>query len=217
MPFSQFTNIKKIAVGGFSIVYQATLLDSNKTIILKRFKNTQYAEEYFLRELKSYHDSYADNEDYGNPMVIETYGFTKDPRLNGLDSYILVMEYASGGNLHEYLQKNFTRIGWQEKLDILFNIINGLQDSKKLGPKFSEKSHPKAIYTSRSLNSYISKCSSIFSKCSSIKFSSNDYISKELKFDIDAESNRLDSFVIKRNIEESNINSCENNVKRIKN
>jgi serine/threonine protein kinase len=58
-------------------------------------------------------------------MVIETYGFTKDPRLNGLDSYILVMEYASGGNLHEYLQKNFTRIGWQEKLDILFNIING--------------------------------------------------------------------------------------------
>ncbi|UZO06654.1 uncharacterized protein OCT59_026966 [Rhizophagus irregularis] len=350
MPFSQFTNIKKIAVGGFSIVYQATLLDSNKTIILKRFKNTQYAEEYFLRELKSYHDSYADNEDYGNPMVIETYGFTKDPQLNGLDSYILVMEYASGGNLHEYLQKNFTRIGWQEKLDILFNIINGLQgihnkefihrdfhsgnllvnltadyyrnckigdlglsrpandtstdneiygvipyiapeifkgsafskesdiysledtpecytnlmkscwdsdpkrrpsisvirdicfklfcqlfnstnrsfdqadlksntliDSKKLGLKFSEKTHPKAIYTSRSLNSYISKCSSIFSKCSSIKFSSNDYISKELKFDIDAESNRLDSFVIKRNIEESNINSCENNGKRIKN
>ncbi|CAG8714647.1 6639_t:CDS:2, partial [Rhizophagus irregularis] len=39
------------------------------------------------------------------------------------------------------------------------------------------------------------------------------YISKELKFDIDAESNRLDSFVIKRNIEESNINSCENNGK----
>jgi serine/threonine protein kinase len=53
MPFSQFTNIKKIAVGGFSIVYQATLLDSNKTIVLKRFKNTQYAEEYFLREVNT--------------------------------------------------------------------------------------------------------------------------------------------------------------------
>ncbi|POG70785.1 hypothetical protein GLOIN_2v1613371 [Rhizophagus irregularis DAOM 181602=DAOM 197198] len=45
--------------------------------------------------------------------------------------------------------------------------------SKKLGSKFSEKPHPKAIYTSRSLNSYISKCSSIFSKYSSINFSSN--------------------------------------------
>jgi hypothetical protein len=36
-----------------------------------------------------------------------------------------------------------------------------LIDSKKLGPNFSENPHPKAIYTSRLLNSYISKCSSI--------------------------------------------------------
>ena len=30
---------------------------------------------------------------------------------------------------------------------------------KKLGPKFSEKSHPKAIFTSRALSSLISKSS----------------------------------------------------------
>ncbi|CAB4430580.1 unnamed protein product [Rhizophagus irregularis] len=94
---------------------------------------------------------------------------------------------------------------------------NKLINSKKLGPNFSEKSHPKAIYTSRLLSSYISKCSSIFSKCSSINFSSNDYISNELEFDIDIKSNKLDSHGTKRNIEESNINSCENNGKRIKN
>ncbi|CAB5378363.1 unnamed protein product [Rhizophagus irregularis] len=89
--------------------------------------------------------------------------------------------------------------------------------SKKLGPKFSEKSHPKAIYTSRLLSSYISKCSSIFSSnCSSINFSSNDYTSNELEFDIDIKS-RLDSLGTKRNIEELNINSCESNGKRIKN
>jgi len=40
-----------------------------------------------------------------------------------------------------------------------------LIDSKKLGPKFSGKPHPKAIYTSRLISSYISECSS---KCSSI-------------------------------------------------
>jgi serine/threonine protein kinase len=45
-----------------------------------------------------------------------------------------------------------------------------LIDSKKLGPEFSRNPHPKAIYTSRLLNSYISKCSSIFF---SINFSSN--------------------------------------------
>ncbi|CAB4425966.1 unnamed protein product [Rhizophagus irregularis] len=65
--------------------------------------------------------------------------------------------------------------------------------------------------------SYISKCSSIFSKCSSINFSSNDYISNELEFDIDIKSSRLDSLGTKRNIKELNINSCENNGKRIKN
>ncbi|CAB4400545.1 unnamed protein product [Rhizophagus irregularis] len=86
--------------------------------------------------------------------------------------------------------------------------------SKKLGSKFSEKSHPKAIYTSRSLNSYISKCSSIFSKCTFIN-SSNDYTSEELELDIDIKS-RLTSLGIKRKIEELNINSCENSGRRIK-
>ena len=36
-----------------------------------------------------------------------------------------------------------------------------LIDSKKLGPEFAKKLHPKAIYTSRLLSSFISKCSSI--------------------------------------------------------
>ncbi|PKY58140.1 hypothetical protein RhiirA4_479799 [Rhizophagus irregularis] len=91
--------------------------------------------------------------------------------------------------------------------------------SKKLGSKFNEKPHSKAIYTSRSLNSYISKCSSILSKYSSIttNFSSNDYTSKDLEFDIDIKSSELNVIGTKRNIEELNINSYENsNEKRIK-
>jgi hypothetical protein len=36
-----------------------------------------------------------------------------------------------------------------------------LIDSKKLGPEFAEKTHAKAIYTSRSLNVYFSKISSV--------------------------------------------------------
>ncbi|CAB4413963.1 unnamed protein product [Rhizophagus irregularis] len=396
IPYSQFTNVKKIAEGGFSIVYQATLSDGIKyhfwvgeehknTFILKRFKNSQYAKEYFLRELQSNHHCCADYFVYGGNVdphnVIKTYGFTRDPRLDSLDSYILVIEYAPMGNLCKYLQNNFTEIDWRKKHYIIDDTINGLRDihnkkfihrdlhsgnllirdspdclgqckigdlgltrpvndnlldneiygvipyiapeifmgsafskesdiyslgmimwelttgckpfanvehgidliikiidgvrpeitedtpecyvdlmkscwnpdpkkrpsigvienickkwfehydyqfdqaelkrqklidSKKLGPKFSEKSHPKAIYTSRLLSSYISKCSSMFSKCSSINFSSNDYTSKELEFDIEIKS-RLDSLGTKRNIEELNINSCENNGKRIKN
>ncbi|GBC20406.2 kinase-like domain-containing protein [Rhizophagus irregularis DAOM 181602=DAOM 197198] len=277
IPYSQFTNVKELAEGGFSIVYQATWLDgpkySGEIAILKIFKNSQDISKYFLNELKSNYHCYDID-------LIKTYGFTKDPQL---DIYILVMDYAPEGDLHKYLQKNFREIKWKDKLNFLEIIINGLYniheenfihrdfhsgnvlpgliykiidgvrpeitkdtsecyadlmkscwdpdpkkrpsineiddisdkwlqsksksdqsfknqfdqaelirkeliDSKKFGPEFSEKLHPKAIYTSRSLNSYISKCSSIFSKCSSINFTSNDYISEELKLDIDIES-----------------------------
>ena len=44
--------------------------------------------------------------------------------------------------------------------------------SKKLGPKFSGKPHPKAIYTSRLISSYISECSS--SECSKCSINSSN-------------------------------------------
>ncbi|CAB5211673.1 unnamed protein product [Rhizophagus irregularis] len=230
-------NIAKFAndLKNINIIYQATWIydlknNNNSIVVLKRFKNLQYAKKYFLKELESNHRCYKLDSN-----INETFGFTKDPKL---DDYILVMQYASEGVLHKYLQKKFTKIGWERKISILYDISSGynwllkrnnaeqfnqaefkrekLIDLKKLGPNFSLKSHPKAIYTSRSLNSYISKCSSIFTKCSSINFSSNDYTSKELELDIDIESG-LNSLGIKRNIEELNINSCENNGKRIKN
>ncbi|POG66404.1 kinase-like domain-containing protein [Rhizophagus irregularis DAOM 181602=DAOM 197198] len=40
---------------------------------------------------------------------------------------MLVMDYANGGNLHDYLQKNFINITWKKKINILWEIINGLQ------------------------------------------------------------------------------------------
>jgi hypothetical protein len=35
------------------------------------------------------------------------------------------MQYASEGDLHKYLQKNFTIIDWQQKIDILKEITFG--------------------------------------------------------------------------------------------
>ncbi|GBC47397.2 kinase-like domain-containing protein [Rhizophagus irregularis DAOM 181602=DAOM 197198] len=260
-----------MAEGGYGIVYQANWLNGNywtKNVILKRFKNSQYSNKCFLNELKSNYHCY---KLFG---LIKPYGFTKDPKL---DNYILVMQYASEGDLHKYLQKEFTEIDWKTKIIILEYISRGLFtihdenfihrdlhsgnilvddrsynmpcwdsdpkkrpsageisnmclnwyrqsnqaaelkrkeliNSKKLGPKFSEKPHPKAIYTSRPISSYISKCSSIFSKCSSIN-SSNDYTSIEVVLDIDIES-KSKLLGTKRKIEELlNDNSYENNGK----
>ncbi|CAB4385818.1 unnamed protein product [Rhizophagus irregularis] len=78
---------------------------------------------------------------------------------------------------------------------------------KKLGPEFSGKPHPSAIYTSRPLSSFISKCSSNSN-------SSKNYISRELEFDLDF--SRTNTLGTKRKIEEININSHENSGKSIK-
>src|SRR4051794_38526031 len=46
IPFSQITNLIKIAEGGFGIIYKATRF--NKTIAVKRYFNSQNISKYFL-------------------------------------------------------------------------------------------------------------------------------------------------------------------------
>ncbi len=38
---------------------------------------------------------------------------------------MLMMTYANGGDLHNYLQKNFNNITWTNKIDILSKISLG--------------------------------------------------------------------------------------------
>ena len=38
---------------------------------------------------------------------------------------MFIMKYANGGDLHNYLQKNFTEITWKKKLHILWRISDG--------------------------------------------------------------------------------------------
>ena len=38
---------------------------------------------------------------------------------------MLVMKYAEGGDLHDYLQKNFTKITWKRKIEILLEVSKG--------------------------------------------------------------------------------------------
>ncbi|PKC03552.1 hypothetical protein RhiirA5_423592 [Rhizophagus irregularis] len=301
IPYSQFTNVKEIAKGGFGIIYQATWLDgsinnekvhyslemrerrNNETVILKKFNNSQGISKHFLDELKSNQHCYVLNR-----HIIRTYGFTKDPKFG---DYILVMQYASEGDLHNILREKFTKITCDKnKLAILRQISEGLEtihklefihrdfhsgnilsnlsngkrhqwqigdlglghtnsifrftspgrdleqfnqaeikrkeliNLKELGPEFNGKTHPSAIYTSRPLRSFISRCSSYFSK-------GNDYNSIELELDIDIkrylkfkiyspslhnlnsnDSNTISSNILgtKRNIEELEIDSYGN-------
>ncbi|PKC04072.1 kinase-like protein, partial [Rhizophagus irregularis] len=124
--FSQFTDVKEIAKGGYGIIYKATWSNKNnknETVILKRFENSKNIGKYFLNELKSYQHYFK--EDYTLSYIIKIYGFTKDPES---EDYILVMKYAPNGDLHKYLQKNFANITWnKQKLFILYDISKGLE------------------------------------------------------------------------------------------
>ncbi|RGB22675.1 kinase-like domain-containing protein [Rhizophagus diaphanus] len=121
IPFSQFMNVKEITKGGYGTIYIATWSSKNEAVILKRFENSKNVSKYFLNELKALLHCIKNYNDH----LIKTYGFTKDPELG---DYIIVMKYASGGDLHKYLQKSFTSITWnKQKLHILWQISMGLE------------------------------------------------------------------------------------------
>ncbi|UZO07195.1 uncharacterized protein OCT59_027490 [Rhizophagus irregularis] len=228
IPHTQITNFKYVAEGGFGIIYKATWLGQD--VAVKRFLNSHNISKYFLNEVKSLFQCYS------LEYIIEVYGISQDIETK---DYMLVMKYASGGNLHNHLHKNFSDIAWNKKLHTLWKILEGCWDSdpsrrpliteitesfnnwyhknkyveifkqaeqkrleliqlKQLGPEFSEKPHPGAIYTSRPLSSMISNLSS--TRSFSIKQDniliddSGEYNTKEQDLDIDISESK------KRNI-----------------
>ncbi|CAB4411387.1 unnamed protein product [Rhizophagus irregularis] len=114
IPYFQIKNLAKIAEGGYGIIYSAALL--GKIVAVKRLFNSQDITTYFINEVKSLAQCYG-------PYITKIHGVTRDPETK---DYMLIMEYANGGNLHNYLQKNFTNISLGEKLYILWKITEGL-------------------------------------------------------------------------------------------
>src|SRR6185436_14009748 len=56
---------------------------------------------------------------------IQFYGITQDPETH---SYMMVLEYATDGNLREYLKNNFNNINWEQKLYNLRSLSLNLRD-----------------------------------------------------------------------------------------
>ncbi|CAJ0840671.1 11921_t:CDS:2, partial [Entrophospora sp. SA101] len=74
-------------------------------------------------------NSSNDNSLSGN-LINEFLGVSKDPESN---HYTLVMQYASEGNLREYLDQNFQRFDWWKKINMLKDIVLGLQSIHSVG------------------------------------------------------------------------------------
>ncbi|RIB07667.1 kinase-like domain-containing protein [Gigaspora rosea] len=142
IPFEDITDIKNLAVGGYGIVYKAVWtrspieyydndaqewhrLRSEKTdIVLKSISNSNNINipDEFFEEIKAQMTSFVD---FG--YTIRCFGVTKCPTSN----YMMIMEYKKDGGLHEYLDKNFRLLTWEQKLDILYTAIKGLSKIHK--------------------------------------------------------------------------------------
>ncbi|GES93957.1 kinase-like domain-containing protein [Rhizophagus clarus] len=135
IPFDQFSDIKKIDKGGFSTVYSAIwkngplhyninkdkwwTRESNKKVALKCICDPRVYE--FLNEAKAYL-AYT-NQDFGK--ILKIYGISQNPNTK---EFIMVLEYAEGGNLNDYLCQNYDTLDWLNKIIILTNIIKGLKE-----------------------------------------------------------------------------------------
>ncbi|RGB37174.1 kinase-like domain-containing protein [Rhizophagus diaphanus] len=126
IPHSQIKDLKKIAEGGFSIIYKATWSNGirNSDVAIKKLHDSRNISKDFLNELKLLYQCNNSIKE----GIITCYGITRDPITK---EYMLVMDYANGGNLHDYLQKNFINITWEKKINILREIRNGLRHIHK--------------------------------------------------------------------------------------
>ncbi|GBC42988.2 kinase-like domain-containing protein [Rhizophagus irregularis DAOM 181602=DAOM 197198] len=134
IPYNQFLNIKEIGKGGFATIYSATwkggplnycvdkskytrILD--KMVALKCLHNSQNITNEFLNEIKEYSiDNHGNN-------IVKIYGLSQNPDTK---EFIIILDYAEGGNLNNWLNKNYKYFSWLAKINTLLNISNGLKE-----------------------------------------------------------------------------------------
>jgi serine/threonine protein kinase len=56
-------------------------------------------------------------------MILKIYGISQNPDTK---DYVMVLQYAEGGNFDSWLNKNYKYFSWESKLNVLRYIIDGL-------------------------------------------------------------------------------------------
>ncbi|GBB93566.1 hypothetical protein RclHR1_21990004 [Rhizophagus clarus] len=115
--YKDFYNVKEIGSGGFGKVYRANWKNSH--ILALKSHNDSTAEK-FVNELKiqrrvNMHDN-----------IIKFYGIATDDQNYSSNKYLLVMEYADGGTLREYLRQNFGSLTWNNKFKMAYQLADAV-------------------------------------------------------------------------------------------
>ncbi|UZO17145.1 uncharacterized protein OCT59_008506 [Rhizophagus irregularis] len=140
IPYNQFYEIKEIDKGGFATVYSAIWKDgpllylkgqdekysreSNKKVALKCLDNSQNLTNELLNEIKAYSTKEVY---YNNSKILKVYGISQDPNTK---NYIIVLQYAEGGNFNNWLNinENYKCFDWKNRVQTLYYIANSLKE-----------------------------------------------------------------------------------------
>ncbi|PKY45422.1 kinase-like protein [Rhizophagus irregularis] len=112
--YEEFSNLQEIGIRSRK-VYRANWKSLEKIFALKSFSDITMKE--IVHELKiqrkiDFHDN-----------IIRCYGITKfESENHPSNNYMLVMEYAEGGNLQNYLKENFSKLTWDDKYLIAYQL-----------------------------------------------------------------------------------------------
>ncbi|CAB5346648.1 unnamed protein product [Rhizophagus irregularis] len=110
-------NVQKIGFGGFGEVYRANWKSSRNYLALKSFPDfNDVTIKEIVKELK------IQREVDFHENIIRFFGVT----IENSKKYWLVMEYADGGTLREYLKKCFDNLTWDNKFDMAFQLASAI-------------------------------------------------------------------------------------------
>ena len=61
--------------------------------------------------------------------ILRFYGISKleTGLANQMNKYLLVLEYADGGSLYSYLQKNFNKLEWSDKYRLALQLAHAIE------------------------------------------------------------------------------------------
>ncbi|PKC01806.1 kinase-like protein [Rhizophagus irregularis] len=118
--YKELKNAEPLDAGSFGIISKAIWTKTNNYIVCKKLINTTHIKndllDAFIHELKMH--MYLDSE-----RIIRCFGISLDPKTN---EYLLIMQYANGGDLQNYLKNDFRNLTWNDKKKLAFQIADGL-------------------------------------------------------------------------------------------
>ncbi|EXX50180.1 uncharacterized protein OCT59_023942 [Rhizophagus irregularis] len=113
--YENFYNIEKIG----NQIYRANCKNSEQHFVLKSFNiidndilKEELIHEFKLQSKVNFHNN-----------LINFFGITDKENQNGqMKEYLLVMEYANGGSLRDYLKENFNNLTWKDKYELAYQL-----------------------------------------------------------------------------------------------